>query len=159
MLTQVKPALELRRALDAGALFTRLAEDKCGQAIHADVSREGPPWLTPDEYGDLQVDPARELIAALRRAGHLVQSDGRQVACITSVVAVGRLPHELVCQLTTTTTPLGKVLGEDVGSKVLWTSPGIDEYAVHCRRLIFWQDRPVALAIDRVLWSWVDSLP
>jgi hypothetical protein len=155
--TQADPALTLRRALDAGALFTRLAEDMCGEPVLADVERLNPQSLFPDEREALGIRPD-ESWAALRRAGTLVQSGGATVARVTSVVAVSRVPEEVCRVLTTTNVPLGRALGPRARAVVLWSSPGINEYAVHCSRLVLIGDEPVAIAMDRVLWSWLNQV-
>ncbi len=156
-LTRVDAALNLRRALDAGALFTPLAEAMSGQTVTADVERLGPPVLAPDEAEQLGMTQG-ESWAALRRAGHLTQADGTRIARIGSVIAVGRISDETFRMLTTTSIPLGKALGDQAHTTILWSSPGIDGYAVHCGRLILVDGLPVALTVDRVLWSWLDGL-
>lgn len=157
-LVQVEPALKLRRALDGGALFTRWAEQACGQAVTADVQRENPPCLWGHEADSLGMAPA-ESWAALRRAGRLVQADGTEVARVTSVVAIGRLDHQTVLTLTTTSTPLGTALGPGAHRKVLECSVGIGEFAVHCWSVVLRGDVAVALATERVRWSWLQGLP
>ncbi len=160
-LTQADPVLDLLRALDAGVMFTAWAEAYCGQEITADVERLNPPYLFPDELGHLGMEHG-ESWAALRRHGHLVQADGTKVAKISSVVAAGRIPGDACRMLATTTVPLGRALGPDARREMLWSSPGIDQYAVcSCARL--WLPvpgrgvLPVALATERVLRSWLEA--
>lgn len=153
----IEPAHELRRILDSGRLLTPWAQERCGQEISADVERAGPPYLYRDEAGLLGLSE-NENWACLRRAGRLVTADGTEVARVASVVALGRVSAEVVRTLQTTSTPLGTALGEAGGSKVLWCSVGICEYAVACGRLITADGEPVALTTDWVLWSWLGSV-
>lgn len=149
-----EPALELRRALDGGALFTVLAEKMSGRAVAADVERINPPSLFAHEADQMDV-PYDSNWAALRRTGQLIHPDnGLPVAEVTSVVLLSRLTPGEIRLLQTTDTPLGKVLGAAWG-KVLETTLGITEFAVHCRRLIMRGDEAVALTTERVLWSWL----
>jgi hypothetical protein len=155
--TLIEPAHELRRALDSGQLLTPWAQERCGQEITADVQRTGPPYLDYEEAALLGL--ARDANwACLRRSGRLVQADGTEVARITSVIALSRITLERVRMLQATHTPLGTALGEAGGSKVLWCSVGICEYAVACGRLITSDGEPVALTTDWVLWSWLGSV-
>lgn len=163
-MTRADTALTLRRALDAGALFTLLAEGMCGQPVHADIERLNPPLLFTSETGPglLDMTPG-ESWAALRRHGQLVQSDGTPVARVSSVVAAGRIPDETCRTLTRTCVPLGKALGPHVRREVLWSSLAVNEYAVHCGARL-WAPvpgrgmLPVAVAAEWVLRAWLDSL-
>ena len=153
----IQPAEDLRQVLDSGQLLTPWAQERCGQAITADVERTGPHILDRDEAGLLGL-PEDESWACLRRGGRLVQQDGTEVARVTSVVALSRAAPETVRLLQATRTPLGLALGEKASSKVLWCSAGISEYAVACARLILADGEPVALTTDWVLWSWLGSV-
>jgi hypothetical protein len=153
----VEPAHELRRHLDSGALLTPWAEERCGQAVIADVGRINPPLLSRDEAGLLEAGE-NENWGALRRSGRLVQADGTEVARATSVVLLSRISVELCRVLQTTSTPLGTALGDRGHSKVLWCSVGICEFAVACGRVILVGEVPVALTTDWVLWSWLGEI-
>ena len=129
-----RPALELRRVLEAGRLLTPWAEEQCGQLIEADITASSPFRLFREEANTLGVTEADNW-AALRQAGQLVQADGTPVARVTSVVVLDRLNPDEVRLLQATRTPLGTVLGPEASSKVLWCSEGICEFAVTCGRL------------------------
>ncbi len=159
------PALDLWQDLDAGKLFTKLAEQACGQAVRAEVERVNPPWLSGPEAAQLGMSMPGESWSSLRRIGQLVQADGTPVARVTSVVAVSRLDDEAVLQLTATDTPLGAVLAakaERDGTKVRRETTdcilGLDEYAVHCWGMVLLDDLAVALAAEKVLWSWLNRV-
>ena len=153
----IQPAGELRQVLDSGRLLTPWAQERCGQAITADVERTGPHSLSRDEAGQLGLGE-NESWACLRRGGRLVTGDGTEVARVTSVVALSRVGPETVRLLQATRTPLGLALGDQASSKVLWCSVGICEYAVACARLILVNGDPVAMTTDWVLWSWLGSV-
>jgi hypothetical protein len=158
------PALSLWQDLDAGKLFTSIAEAACGQAVRVEVETVNPPYLWADEAR--QLDMARhESWAALRRVGEAVQADGRPVARITSVVAVGRLDHASVLRLTTTGTPLGRVLEEKAerdGTKLRRELTdcvlSLDEHVVHCRAVLSLDDMPVAMASEQPYWAWLNAV-
>jgi hypothetical protein len=80
-------------------------------------------------------------------------------------VAAGRLDRETVLQLPTTDAPLGTALaaqaerdGTKVRGEVIDCSMGLDQYAVHCWRVLLLDDVPVALATEQVYWSWVNQV-
>lgn len=161
----LRPARKLQLDLDSGAMFTKLAEDACDQGVRAEVERVNPPYLSGPEAAQLGLSMPGESWAALRRVGQLVQEDGTEVARVTSVVAIGRLDHATVLQLTTTDRPLGAVLAEKaerdgtkVRGEVIDCSMGLDQYAVHCWRVLLLDDVPVALATEQVLWSWLNRV-
>jgi hypothetical protein len=161
----LRPARKLQLDLDSGAMFTKLAEDACGQGVRAEVDRVNPPWLSGDEAARLGMSMPGDSWAALRRIGRLLQADGTPVARVTSVVAAGRLDRETVLQLTATDAPLGTVLaaaaerdGTKVRGEVTGCSMGLDQYAVHCWRVLLLDDVPVALATEQVLWSWLNKV-
>jgi hypothetical protein len=153
----IAPADELRQVLDSGRLLTPWAQERCGQAVTADVERTGPPYLDCEEAGLLGIFREANR-ACLRRGGRLVQEDGTEVARVTSVVALSRVSPETVRVLQATRTPLGLALGAGASSRVLWCSAGICEYAVACGRLILVAGEPVAMTTDWVLWSWLGSV-
>lgn len=158
-LAQADPALALLRALNTGTLFTQIAEDMRGEPVTADVERLGPPYLFPDELRHLGMEHG-ESWAAIRRHGHLVTASGAQAAKISSVIAAGRIPDAACRALAATTVPLGRALGPDARREMLWSSPGIDGYAVHCCARLWLPvpgrgDLPVALVTERVPWSWL----
>ncbi len=159
--TQADPPLDLIRPLHAGALFTDWAENHCGQAVTADVERLNPPVLFPDEIGHLGMEHG-ESWAAIRRHGHLVTASGTLVAKISSVVAAGRIPDAACLLLTAASIPLGRALGPHARREVLLSSIAVNEYAVHCWARIWCPvegrgERPVALATEWVLRSWLEA--
>lgn len=153
----IRPAGDLQRILGSGRLLTPWAQERCGQAVTADVERTGPHILDHEEAGLLRLS-RDDNWACLRRGGRLVQEDGTEVARVTSVISLARVTPAMVVALETTRTPLGLALGEDASSEVLWCSTGICEYAVACGRLILVRGEPAALTTDWVLWSWLGSV-
>lgn len=155
----ITPALDLRRALDAGDLLTPLAAALCGQDVTVTgLRRVNPPLLFRHEAEQMGIGE-QENWACLRRSGMLAQADGTAIGPVTSVVLLSGITpaeHEALAQ---TDIPLGTVLGPAASSLVLWCGICISEYAISCGRLVSRDGKAVALTTDRVLWSWCGNLP